>query len=383
MKFVHLSDLHLGKRVYEYSMLEEQEDILNKILKIIDAEKPDGVLLAGDIYDKPVPPAEAVALFDSFLVQLTKRGLQVFCISGNHDSAERLSFGAEIMNTAGVHFSKSYNGQIAKVELSDGYGPFNVYLLPFLKPVQVRRAFLGEPDAAELDTYNKAVAYALSKIKLNAGQRNLLVTHQFVAGAARCESEEIFVGGSDCVDVSLFLKFDYVALGHLHTPQSCGRPTVRYCGTPLKYSFSEVRDEKSVTVVELLEKGNVSVKTVALTPKHDLLELKGTYEQLMLKSFYQNSPYQNAYTHLTLTNEEDIPGAAAKLRTVYHRLMKLDYDNRRTRASAEISGADPVSSKSPFELFEQLYELQNNQPMSREQSRYAQNLINQIWGQQE
>ena len=181
----------------------------------------------------------------------------------------------------------------------------------------------------------------------------------------------------------MFLKFDYVALGHLHTPQSCGRPTVRYCGTPLKYSFSEVRDEKSVTVVELLEKGNVSVKTVPLTPKHDLLELKGTYEQLMLKSFYQNSPYQNAYTHLTLTDEEDIPGAAAKLRTVYHRLMKLDYDNRRTRASTEISGADPVSSKSPFELFEQLYELQNNQPMSREQSRYAQNLINQIWGQQE
>lgn len=380
MKLIHLSDLHLGKRVYEYSMLEDQADILNQILNIIDAEQPDGVLIAGDVYDKPVPSTEAVELLNSFLVNLARRRVQVFCISGNHDSAERLSFGAEIMNPAGIHLSHGYNGEIPEFCLTDSYGPLHIYLLPFLKPVQVRRAFEDEKDAAEIATCNDAVRYALSKLKLKAGERNLLVAHQFVAGAARCESEEIFVGGSDCVDVTAFAVFDYVALGHLHAPQSCGRPTVRYCGTPLKYSFSEVRNEKSVTVVELFEKGRVCVKTVALHPSHDLIELKGSYAQFMQKSFYENTPFQSAYTHITLTDEEDIPNAAAKLQTVYRRLMKLDYDNRRTRESNQITGADPASSKTPFELFAELFELQNNQPMSVAQSSYLQALMNQIWG---
>ncbi len=370
MKLLHTSDLHLGKRVYEYSMLEDQEYILKRIINIVDEEKPDGVIIAGDVYDKSVPSAEAVQLFDDFLVQLAKRGTEVFVISGNHDSPERIAFGGRLMNGSGIHMSPVYNGDVTPISLGDEYGQVNFFMLPFIKPAQVRRFF-----EEEIVSYTDAVRAAIGGMKINAGERNVLITHQFVTGAARSESEEISVGGTDNVDGSVFAPFDYVALGHIHSPQNCGTEKIRYCGTPLKYSFSEARDEKSVTIAELKEKGKMCVRCVPLTPKRELTELKGTYEEITRRDFYLNTTWQEDYTHIILTDEEDIPDAIGKLRVIYHRLMKLDYDNRRTRLNQEVSGAEAAEAKTPLELFGEFYEMQNNQPMSEEQTEYMRELI--------
>ncbi len=375
MKLIHLSDLHLGKRVYEYSMLEEQEYILRKILGIIDEEKPDAVLIAGDVYDKPVPSAEAVRLFDDFLTRLSRRKLQVFVIAGNHDSPERIAFGSRILDAEGIHMSPVYTGAAEPVRLRDGYGEVDVYMLPFLKPAHVRAVH----EDREIGSYTDALRCAVEDMNIDPEVRSVLVTHQFVTGASRSESEEISVGGSDNVDAEVFRAFDYVALGHIHSPQDCGSDRIRYCGTPLKYSFSEAKDRKSVTVVELGKKGEISRHTAELTPRHDLAEIRGTYEELTLKSFYEGTTLQEDYTHITLTDEQDIPDAVGKLRTVYHRLMKLDYDNQRTRSGAVISADEEAEKKTPYELFADFYELQNNQPMSEEQSAYMKDLIETIW----
>ncbi|MCI6149436.1 MAG: exonuclease SbcCD subunit D [Flintibacter sp.] len=378
MKLIHLSDLHLGKRVNEFSMLEDQQYILTEILQIIDREKPDGVMIAGDVYDKSVPSAEAVALLDDFLVRLAKRDLQVFLISGNHDSPERMAFGGRLMAQSGVHLAPVYDGKVRPITLTDEYGPVNLYLLPFLKPAHVRRCF---PER-EILTYTDALAAAIEAMGVDTAQRNVLVTHQFVTGAARCDSEEISVGGTDNVDVSVFEPFDYVALGHIHGPQQVGRETVRYCGTPLKYSFSEAKHQKSVTVVELGEKGAVSVRTVPLTPMRDLAELRGTYEELTFRGFYDGTSYPRDYVHITLTDEEDIPDAVSKLRIIYPNLMKLDYDNKRTRAGIVLEGAED-QQRSPLELLEEFYEKQNGQPMGEEQRAFAKSLMERIWEEDE
>ena len=374
MKFVHLSDLHLGKRVNEYSMLEDQEYILTKIINIIDDEKPAGVIIAGDVYDKSIPSAEAVQMFDDFLTRLAKRNLQVFVISGNHDSPERMSFGSRLMDQSGIHISQVYSGKIEPFAMKDEHGIINVYMLPFVKPAHVKR-FSDE----SIESYTDAIRVAIAEMKVDQSARNLLITHQFVTGATRSESEDISVGGSDNVDVSVFDGFDYVALGHIHSPQNCTTERVRYCGTPLKYSFSEAKDNKSVTIVDLAEKGSLSVKTVSLVPMRDMVEIKGRYNEIMLKSFYENTSYQEDYIHITLTDEEDIVDAIGKLRTVYHNLMKLDYDNKRTRSVSQVDGAVDVETKTPIELFSDFYELQNNQPMSDEQKAFVEDLIEQVW----
>ncbi|MDO4515888.1 MAG: exonuclease SbcCD subunit D [Bacillota bacterium] len=375
MKLIHLSDLHLGKRVNGFSMLEDQRDILAKILRLIDQEQPDGVLIAGDVYDKSVPSAEAVALLDEFLVGLSRRRLQVFVISGNHDSPERMAFGGRLMEESGVHLAPVYSGQVMPITLTDEYGPVDLYLLPFVKPSHVRRFFPEE----EIATYTDALSVAIEAMGVDGTRRNVLVTHQFVTGAARCDSEEISVGGTDNVEVSVFDSFDYVALGHLHGPQQVGRETVRYCGTPLKYSFSEAGQQKSLTVVELGEKGRVALRTLPLTPMRDLVELRGTYEELTLREFYEGTTWRQDYVHITLTDEEDIPDAVSKLRVIYPGLMKLDFDNRRTRAGLLTGEGEREAQKSPLELLEVFYEQQNGQPMGEEQRAFAQGLIETIW----
>lgn len=374
MKFIHLSDLHLGKKVNEFSMIEDQEYILKKILNVIDNESPDGVLIAGDVYDKSMPSAEAVQLFDDFLYRLSKRNLQVFVISGNHDSPERIAFGARLMNGSGVHLSPVYEGKVTEVTMQDEYGAVQVYMLPFVKPSHVRRFY---PEK-EIGSYTDAVEAALSEAPKCREERNILITHQFVTGASRSESEEISVGGSDNVDAAVFDGFDYVALGHIHGPQNVGKETVRYCGTPLKYSFSEAKHEKSVTVVEMKEKGNISVRTIPLIPRHDLREISGLYMELTAKSYYENMA-KDDYLHITLTDEEDIPDAIGKLRVIYPNLMKLDYDNKRTRASVQLESVDSVKQKTPLELFAEFYEKQNNQPMNEEQQEFIRKLLKGIW----
>ena len=375
MKLVHLSDLHLGKRVNEFSMLEDQQYILTEILQIIDREQPDGVLIAGDVYDKSVPSAEAVALLDDFLVRLSKRNLQVFVISGNHDSPERIAFGGRLMAQSGVHIAPVYNGTVVPLTLTDEYGPVDIYLLPFLKPAHVRHFF---PER-EIITYTDAISAAIETMNADPARRNVLVTHQFVTGATRCDSEEISVGGADNVDVSVFDAFDYVALGHIHGPQQVGRETVRYCGTPLKYSFSEVKHQKSLTVVELSTKGSFSLRTIPLVPMRDMAELRGTYEELTFRGFYEGTRYRKDYVHITLTDEDDIPDAVSKLRVIYPFLMKLDYDNKRTRAGILTEGTADARQKSPLEMLEEFYEKQNGQPMGDAQRDFAQNLIEDIW----
>ena len=374
MKFIHLSDLHLGKRVNAFSMIDDQKDIVKKILKVIKEEKPDAVLIAGDIYDKPVPSVEAVELFDDFLKLLSRQKLQVFIISGNHDSPERMAFAAELIEASGIHIAPVYGGKVEPVSLRDAYGTVNIYMLPFIKPVHVRSVFPEE----KAESYTEALDVAISHMEVDKEERNILLTHQFVTGAVRSESEEISVGGSDNVDASVFSAFDYVALGHIHGPQHVGRETIRYCGTPLKYSFSETRHRKSVTVLEMKEKGKNHICTVDLVPLHDLRELRGTYEELTNKKNYEGTVLDD-YIHITLTDEEDIPDAVGKLRVIYPNLMKLDYDNRRTRGNQEITGGEDVDTKTPMELIFDFYEKQNNQPMNEAQEGFVTELMEKIW----
>ena len=374
MKLIHLSDLHIGKRVNEVSMIEEQEYILARILEVIDTEHPEAVLISGDVYDKSVPSAEAVTVFDDFLYRLAERALQVFIISGNHDSAERLAFGGRLMKDKGIHLSPVYHGGIAPITLMDEYGAVHFWLLPFVKPAHVKRFY---PEDS-IESYTDACRVAVEKMDIDRSSRNVLLTHQFVTGSATCDSEEISVGGSDNVDAAVFADFDYVALGHIHGPQNIGSERIRYCGTPLKYSFSESRHQKSVTVVELAEKGSFRLHTVPLVPRHDMRELRGCYEEIAAKSFYENTAVED-YLHITLTDEEDVPEAMARLRVIYPNLMKLTYDNSRTRSSAVIDGAADVQKKSPLQLFGELYEQQNGQPMSDIQETFMLELIESIW----
>lgn len=373
MKLIHLSDLHLGKRVNEFSMIADQRVILTQILSIVKKEQVDGVILAGDIYDKPVPSAEAVQIFDRFLTELADLSIPVFVISGNHDSAERLAFGSQLMRDAGVYLSPVYEGNIKKICLSDTYGELYIHLLPFLKPAVVRHVF----ETEEIESYQDAVRTAIEHMEIDCTKRNLLVAHQFVTGAGRCDSEEVSVGGLDQVDVSVFDFFDYVALGHLHSPQHVGRETVRYCGTPLKYSFSEADQEKTVTLVELKEKGNIGIIQIPLHPLHDMRKIRGTYLEVTALSFYSGTDTED-YVHVTLTDEEDIPDGLQKLRVIYPNLMRLEYDNRRTRESRLVEGTKAVDHKSELELLEEFYELQNNQPMNEQQEEFARELIRVI-----
>lgn len=374
MKFLHLADLHLGKRVNGFSMLEDQAHILRQILAILDDEQPDGVLIAGDVYDKSVPSVEAVGLLDGFLTELRARGVPVLLISGNHDSPERLAFGGRVMDSCGIHISPVYNGALAPVTLHDEFGPVHVWLLPFVKPAHVRRWF---PDA-DIESYTDAMAEAVAHMDIDTAARNVLVTHQFVTGGTRSGSEELSVGGTDNVDSGVFAPFDYVALGHLHGAQHIGRETIRYAGSPLKYSFSEARQHKSVTVVTLGEKGDVQVRTVALTPLRELREIRGSYDELTARSFYEHTTYRSDYLHLILTDEQDVFDAMSRLRTIYPYLMTLDYDNARTRAAGGMSVPAETERRTPLELFEALYQRQNHQPMSEVQRAYIAQLMEQI-----
>lgn len=374
MKLLHISDLHLGKRVNEFSMIEDQKYILANILDVIREEQVDGALIAGDVYDKTVPSEEAVQLLDWFLTRLSDLSVDTYIISGNHDSSVKLSFASELIDQSGIHIAPVYNGTVKPYELTDPYGSVNIYLLPFLKPANVRSIFPEE----EIKDYTDACRAAISHMEIDPQKRNVLVAHQYVRGGIKSESEEVSIGGLDQVDVDVFDVFDYVALGHLHGPQKVGKTTVRYCGTPLKYSFSEETHKKSVTIVTLGEKKEVDLRTVELTPKRDLRSIRGSFEQLLSKDFYETTACDD-YLHIVLTDEEEILDAVDRLRVIYPHLMKLSYDNCRTRQNNELDVTEEIHRKSPVELFEELYELQNNQTMNDEQQRFLTGLVAEIW----
>ncbi len=368
MKILHVSDLHLGKRVFEYSMIEEQRHILQEILEM--AKGADLTLIAGDIYDRQVPPAEAVGLFDDFLTRMRGQESAVALIAGNHDSAERVAFGAQLFKESGVYLSPVYDGTVQKLTFEDAYGPVCVYLLPFVKPAHVRAA-LQRP---EIEGYTAAIEAAIEEMHIDPSVRNVLAAHQFVTGAVRSESEEIAVGGLDGVDVSVFQNFDYVALGHLHTAQSLLDGRVRYSGSPLCYAFSEAGREKGALMIELKEKGSLDVQQLTFSPLHPFKKVRGKFEEILTPD--------NAcedYVQVTLTDEDDVPDAAAKLTAIYPRLAQVLYDNARTRAVQADFSVAAAKEKSPLELFEELYQLQNGEALSKEQRTFLVGMMEKIW----
>ena len=376
MKIFHLSDLHIGKRVNGYSMLEDQKFILSEILSRVQEEKPQAVIIAGDVYDRAMPSEEAVALLDDFLCRLVGLPVapEIFIIYGNHDSAERLSFGNRLMGKSGVHLSPVFTGKLTPVILSDEYGQVAFYLLPFIKPSDARNAY---PEA-KIENYTDALREALAHADLKGTQRNVLVAHQFVTGTQRSESEDIAVGGLDNVDEAVFDGFDYVALGHLHRPQAVPcRENIRYCGTPLKYSLSEKDDQKGILVVELGAGKEPTYRTIPLTPLHDMRVIKGTYDELTLRKNYEGTATDD-YIHVILTDENDVMDAVGRLRSIYPNLMSLEYQNTRTSGEKRIEAMEQVEQKTDLEILETLYLLQNNQEMNAAQREFSDRLFKAI-----
>lgn len=380
MKLLHLADLHIGRRIGEFSMLEDQRYILEQILQIADAEQPSGVLMAGDIYDKGLPPGEAVELLDDFLTGLAARQIPVFLVSGNHDSPERLNFGSRIMGKSGIYIAGTFRGELRKETLKDKFGKVNIYLLPYLKPAAARPYF-----DTQIDTCDGAVRAALASVSLDANERNILIAHQFITSGGqepeRSDSESLSLGGLDNVDASAFDGYDYVALGHLHGPQRIGRDTIRYSGSPLKYSFSEARQHKSVTVLELAEKGTLTYRLVPLVPMRNMRELKGPIEELLRVGSEDPASSQD-YIHATLTDEDEVYDALGKLRQVYPNLMRLDFENSRTAINAEskTAASGDVAHKSPLELFSEFYQNQNNTELTEEQKNIMTDIFEQAGG---
>ncbi len=378
---MHLADLHLGKRVNGFSMMEDQEYILNRILEIMEEEQPDGLLIAGDVYDKTIPPAEAVRLMDDFLTAVAAKHVPVFLISGNHDSAERVAFGHQLMQGSGIWISPVYDGIIRHHTLEDRWGEVNIYLIPFLRPSVVRSFF---PDV-EIEDYTDALRTIIEDLQVDTSRRNVVLAHQFVTAAGAlpetCDSEQLSVGGLDRVDGSVFSPFDYTALGHLHGPQRVGSETIRYAGSPLKYSFSELHQKKSVTVAELRAKGETEIRQIPLQPRREMIELRGTFEEI-LEEARKKGELQTDYYHMILTDETDVVDALSRLREYYPNIMLLDYDNRRTRSQKEVEQLDRVEERTPGELFAALYEQQNGQEMDSDRKEYLDGLIREIWEEQ-
>lgn len=368
MKLLHLSDLHLGKRVMELSMLDEQRAMLEEALVL--ARQADVTILAGDIYDRQVPPAEAVALFDDFLSRMNRQGSPVVMIAGNHDSAERIAYGADLLGESGVYVAPVYDGQARCVTLYDPWGPVNIWLLPFIKPAHVRAAL----DAQDVQTYTQALRAAVEAMPLDVSQRNVLVAHQYVTGADRSESEEVVVGGLDNVDAEVFSAFDYVALGHLHSVQSLCGGRVRYSGAPLCYAFSEAGKQKGGLFVTLEEKGTLSVETAVMAPVHRMRSMRCTFAEAA-----REQQASEDYLQIILTDEDDIPQALGQLRALYPNLLQLRYDNARTRAQAADFTVQAAHSRAPQELFDELFLMQNGAQMTQEQRDYVNAMIESIW----
>jgi len=366
MKLLHIADLHIGKRVNEFSMIEDQRHILSQILTIVRDENPEVVLIAGDVYDKSQPSIEAVELLDEFLTNLTDLGPAICIISGNHDSPERLGFGSRILGKNRLFIAGTFQGSVQKITLEDTYGTVQVFLLPFIKPAVVSH-YLDQP----VETYDEAARMVLETANIDTSERNILLAHQFVTNGLeqpeRSQSENLSVGGLDNVDASAFNRFDYVALGHLHRPQTLAEGLLRYAGSPLKSSFSEARGKKSVTLVDLKQKGMREIRTVELFPLHDVREIKGPLAQLLQMGAEDLQGNQD-YIHAILTDEEELYDAIGQMRRIYPNLMALDFENSKTgQANGTIAVShDDIERKQPIELFSDFYLQQHNEDLSAE-----------------
>lgn len=377
MKILHLADLHIGKIIFEQSLLEDQEYMLNKIIEKIKEENIDAILIAGDVYDRSIPQAEAINLLDRFLNILIKElKKKVFIIAGNHDSKERLGFGNKIFENEGLFISSKYEGKIKKVKLQDEYGKLNIYMLPFIKPIEVKKYFDDESLS-----YNETIKKIIEKENINEAERNIILTHQFVTAIGeeveRTESEVLTLGGTDNVDISNYNKFDYVAIGHVHRPQRIGRDTARYAGTMLKYSFSEVNHKKTMPIIDFKEKGNIDIKLVELKPLRDMREIKGPIEKLLENYEEENA---NDYIRAIITNEEPVYDAIGQLRRIYPNVLKLEVQNSKILSNIEFKteNLQKVKSKSEVELFNEFYKFQNNIELNVEQKNLIQEVVKEI-----
>lgn len=371
MKLFHLSDLHLGKRVYAFSMLRDQQYVLKQVCALAEKHQPDGILLSGDLYDKPIPPVEAVQLLDEFLTKMQQMGIAVYAISGNHDSAGRVDFGSRILQQQNLHICGAFDGKLYHVSKEDAFGEIHFYLLPFLKPAIVS-AFR---EGGESLTYAEAVKWALETMDIDTTKRNVLLAHQFVTWkgtAEESDSETKTLGGVDEMDASLFFDFDYVALGHLHSPQHIGRDTIRYGGSPLKYSFSELRQKKGVTLVEIQEKGNITTEFLPLEPLHPLREIKGTLADLLEAA--EEAGGSEDYVRAILTDEGAVYDPVGRLRVYYPNLMTLEMAQRGERQEDFSLQLDQEQLSGPA-LFAGFFEKQNDREMSEAQKA----LVEKIW----
>lgn len=370
LRIFHLSDLHIGKRVHEFSMISDQKYILEQITQLASEYRPHAVIIAGDVYDKPLPPAEAVSLLDSFLTDLSKMGIKVFVISGNHDSAERVSFASRLLNASGIYISHAFDGSVQSFKAEGEGVSANVYLLPFVRPVNVSQAF-----EVPVSDYTQAVKLAVEKMNVDSSEINILAAHQFVTGAQTCDSEEINVGGLDNVSAEVFEAFDYTALGHIHTSQNI-TPKIRYCGTPLKYSFSE-KAQKSVTMLTINGKNNISAEYIPLVPKREMRTISETFESVTEKAVLDDR--RDDYLQITLTDDDFIPDALPRLRAYYPNIMLLNYDNERTRQYQREELLQTNTIDSPLDMLKKLFKIQNNKEMDETQQNYISELINKVW----
>lgn len=381
MKLIHTSDLHIGKQLNGFSLLEDQEYILKQIISVAKDENADALLIAGDIYDKPIPSAEAVRAFDLFLTALSDNEISVFIISGNHDSSERISFGARLMRKSRIYFSPVFDGNIAPVSVNDDYGEVLIYMLPFIKPAHINHILETSKSTSSVSSYDEAVRLAVSKyMSIDKSKRNIIVAHQFVTGARTCESEEMSVGGTENISADIFSDFDYTALGHIHSPQAVSSKLCRYSGTPLKYSFSEAGDKKSVTVVELKEKGNITLTEKLLSPLRDMRIIKGLFGEIIAEDTVRKT---DDYVKIILCDEYDIPNAMGRLRSIFPNLMHIEYLSKHNFSDAAVSeSAEEKRRLSSTELLSEFYELQNGMPLSDEQKKLAEKIFEEIQEEQ-
>ena len=379
MKFFHISDLHIGKKLREMDISKDQEHIIQQIIKKADEYSPDAILIAGDIYDRSVPPASALNLFNDFITELESRDIKVFVISGNHDSPDRLQFGKSILKKNDVYIAGTFDGKLQKVELTDEYGDINIYMLPFIKPSTVSMFYKDEV----IDSYDKAFRLVVEEAQVNQEERNVLISHQFVTYGSKepetSESESIRIGGLDNIDVSAYEPFDYVALGHIHRPQKVGRETVRYCGTPLKYSFSEISSEKSITMVEMKEKKDISISKIPLTPLKDMRVIEDTLENLLHKPEY--TKYSKDYVSAIVIDEEELFDPIGQLRAVYDYLLLLEIKNTKSQyINEDIEYSADIKEKDPFELFKNFYYIQNNKEINKTQEKILLEVFAELGG---
>jgi len=350
MKFIHIADLHIGRKMGDISLLEDQRYALSQVVSIAKENDAEAVLIAGDVYNNSSPSAEAMTVFDEFLTALGTEKIKVFLISGNHDSNERISYFSSIVKHAGVYATEKFEGMLQCIRLKDKYGEIMIHMMPFIKPANVRGFFTDK----SISTYEQAVSAVIENSEVDKSKRNILICHQFITGAQICESEEFAVGGLDNIDASVFDDFDYVALGHIHRPQKISRETLRYSGSLFKYSFSEVSHKKSVTLIDVGEKGDIKIDTVPLKYLHDVREIKGLLNDIM------KMPYSEDYVRVIVNDEIVPPDARVSISTVFPNMIKFSIENSKTNFNMDVNVTENIENKSVEQLFLDFYKMQNN-----------------------